>query len=183
MHIQSPWAAGDPLHPADWAPRATAEAMIYFLRSPGAANILLSAAVLYMLLQGCRNPDLAAFRDHMHRLGAGHGPTDEARENVLDLEAQVRLGTASTTSSARASTGHPPSLAATVLSFAIRWVCPTQSTPPGTRNFPFSRSLNGYIRLVATAVARIPAQLQPYPYLEASVSPAYRGDRLAMLNR
>ena len=38
-----------------------------------------------MLRRGYRTPGLTLFRDHTLRLVAGHGPSDEARANALDL--------------------------------------------------------------------------------------------------
>ena len=63
----------------------------YFLRSPGAADILRSAATVYHMLRACRAPSLGSYRDHMLRLVAGHGPTDED-ENALSLELQMDVG-------------------------------------------------------------------------------------------
>ena len=57
----------------------------YFPRSPGAAKILRSAAMVYHMLRAFRAPFLNSFRDRMLRLVAGHGPTDE-HENALSLE-------------------------------------------------------------------------------------------------
>ena len=63
--------------------------LVYRLRSRGAANILRSPAMLYILLRDCRTHKRSGTT---FRLMAGHGPTDEARGNALDLEAQMRLG-------------------------------------------------------------------------------------------
>ena len=49
--------------------------LIRFLRAPGAANILRSAAALYMLLRRDGCPALDPIRAHVLRLEADHGPT------------------------------------------------------------------------------------------------------------
>ena len=87
--------------PALWPARATAlqergflpepVPFSYFLRSPGSSEILRSAAMVYHMLRACRAPFLDSFRDHMLRLVAGHGPTDED-ENALSLEVQMDVG-------------------------------------------------------------------------------------------
>ena len=63
----------------------------YFLRSPGTAKILCSAAMVYHWLRACRAPLLDSFRDRILRLVAGHGHTDE-HENALSLDLQMDRG-------------------------------------------------------------------------------------------
>ena len=115
------------------------------------------------LLRAFRAPFLDLFRDHMPRLVAGHGPTDE-HENASDLEAQAREGDRLNHTFCAPLHGAP----ARSLGEASRgtagmsdaeYAALLRSAGPGEALEP-PDAFNEYVRRVHAALARNRAQLQ-----------------------
>ena len=173
--------------PTGWAAGVTAPnqglfpeliPLVYLLRSPGAAKILRSPAMLYILLRDCRThkrseTTCSAWWRVTALLTRPAGMPWISRRRCAWV-------TASTSSSACPLTGLPPATSAKLFRDPVGMSDAEYAALRRPARIPRPQSaFNGYFRRFATAGARNPVQLRPYPLLSSDVSLVSRGDRLA----